>query len=272
MGIRTDGAAALRIAGGLGAWSGALALSLSGFTLTTRLAPYSPVSTQVAYCTGFGLVVLSVLAVAIGAPQERRVCAGLAVSALLGLIVVQRVGPDAAGGLWVFCALLAFGSALGAWVGSAIERPGHLLFVALVSSLVDSFSVAHPDGPSAQLARQPEMLALLALPWPMLGTRVAVPLLGVGDVVFTSLYWSAARKHGLAWRRTLLALAGGYLVTLIAVLVAARPIPVLPMLGAGMLLAHSAARKPHARDLKQGLWLVTALAVALGVWVLRRAQ
>lgn len=255
----------------MSAWFGALGLSLSGFTLTARLAPYSSVSIWVAYYIAFGLVALSVLATAIAAPRERRSCFVLTLCAFAGLFVVQRVGTEAAGGLWIFCALLALGSALGAWVGNGIEQPGHLLFVAIVSSLADAFSVAHPDGPSAQIARQPETLALLALPWPMLGTHEAAPLLGVGDVVFTSLYWSAGRRHALAWQRTLIALLGGYLVTVVVVVVAARPIPVLPLFGAGMLLLHPAARKPQSRDLKRGLWVITALAVVLAVWVLRRA-
>jgi hypothetical protein len=68
----------------------------------------------------------------------------------------------------------------------------------------------------------------------------------------------------------LLALACAYLVTVVTVLATARPIPVLPLLGASMLLAHGAARTPHSHDLKRSLWLMTALAVGLAVWVLRR--
>jgi hypothetical protein len=220
---------------------------------------------------GFTLVVICVLAVAITAPSQPRLCAGLAIGALAGLVLVQRVGTALGGGLGVFVALLALGSALGTWVGASIEQPGHLLFVAIVSSVADMFSVTHPDGPSAQIARQPEALALLALPWPMLGMRHAAPLLGVGDVVFTSLYWSAARRHHLPLKRTLFALTCAYFVTVVAVLATARPIPVLPLLGASMLLAHAAARTPHSHDRKRGLWLMTALAVGLAVWVLRRS-
>jgi hypothetical protein len=249
-------------------WLGALALAFSGFTLTARLAPYSEASVWTAYFVGFGAVVTCALGVAVTVPAGRRVCAGLAVLGLAGLVLAQRLGGGDA--RFILLALLALGSGLGGWVGSGIEQPGHLLFVAVISSLADTFSVTHPDGPSAMIARQPQALALLALSWPMLGTRDVVPLLGVGDVVFTALYWSAARKHALAWQRTLLALSCAYLVTVIAVVALERAIPVLPLMGICMLAAHASARTPPAADRKRGLWTIAALSFVLAVWVLRR--
>jgi hypothetical protein len=110
----------------------------------------------------------------------------------------------------------------------------------------------------------------LALPWPMLGTRDILPFLGVGDVVFCSLYYAAARKHGLSLARTLVALIGAFAATAITVAVLARPVAVLPFLGAAVLAAHASFRRPPARDLRRGVWLITGFAFALAVWVLRR--
>jgi hypothetical protein len=256
---------------GVSAWLGTLALSLSGFALTTRLAPYSSVSPLTAYCVGFCLVVVSALGAAVSAPRQRPVCAMAALAGLVGWLCVGRVGADAWGGLGVFATLLALGSALGAWVGAGIEQPGHLLFVAIVSSAADLWSVGHPAGPSAQIARHADALVLLALPWPMLGTHQAAPLLGVGDVVFTSLYWSAARRHALPSLRTLLALLAGFGVTMLTVLLAARPVPVLPLLGVAMLAMHPAARRPHGPEARRAVWWTTAFALGLAVWVLQRA-
>jgi hypothetical protein len=263
------GPLALRRFGGLGAWVGALALSLSVFSLTVWLAAYSDVSPLVGYFAGFALVVACVLSVTISTPSARRSCGALALLGLFALGVAQRLHGVAAAA-WVLVALLAFGSALGAWVGEGIEQPGHLVFVALVSSLADAFCVSHPQGPTALLAQNPEALALLALPWPMLGTRDIVPFLGVGDVVFSSLYYAAARKHGLSLARTLVALIGAFVATAIAVAVLARPVAVLPFLGAAVLVAHPSFRRPPARDLRRGVWLITAFVFALAAWVFRR--
>ena len=261
----------LRAADGWGRWLAALAFSLSGFIVTARLAPYSDVSPKLAYLAGFGLVIVCVSAVAIATPPQRRTCVALAAAGALGLLVVQQRAAASESAPWILLALLSVGSGLGTWVGSAIEQPGHLLFVALVSSVVDTWSVAHPEGPSATLLQRPESLALLALPWPMLGTRDVAPLLGVGDVVFTSLYWSAGRRHGLSALRTSFAFALAFAATAISVVVFERAIPVLPFLGAAMLAAHPAARAPQARDRRRGLWVMTALGLALAVWVLRRS-
>jgi hypothetical protein len=236
--------------------------------LTVRLAAYSDVSPMGGYFVGFALVVACVLSVAIGVPTTRRACALLSLLGLLGLGVAQRMtGVAAAAGVLV--ALLALGSALGAWVGQGIAAPGHLLFVAIISSLADTFSVSHPDGPTAAIARSPEALAWLALPWPMLGTRDILPFLGVGDVVFCSLYYAAARKHGLSLARTLMALLAAFASAAIAVGVFERPIAVLPFLGVGVLVAHPAFRRPPTGDQRRGIWLITAFAFALAVWALR---
>jgi hypothetical protein len=253
------------------AWVGALALSLSVFIVTVRLAPYSDVSPLVAYLVAFGLIVACVFCVTIATPPKPGSSVAIAAIGAAGLFLVQRAGAPSASAPAVLLALLALGSGLGTWVGASIEQPGHLLFVALVSTVIDTFSVTHPDGPSAALLRQPESLALLALPWPMLGTRDVVPLLGVGDLVFTSLYWSAGQRHALPARRTAIALGSGFVLAALTVVLSERAIPVLPFLAACMLVAQPAARAPQGRDMRRGLWVMTALGFALAVWVLRRS-
>ena len=99
-------------------------------------------------------------------------------------------------------ALLTAGAAIGGAVGGRIEHPGHLLVVVVLSLLVDSFSVFHTAGPTAAVVARPELIAVLALPWPRFGTSEFLPVLGVGDVVFAALYMSTARQFGLPRLRT----------------------------------------------------------------------
>jgi hypothetical protein len=200
------------------------------------------------------------------------ICGALIALALLGFAQqLSAAGISLIPALCVLVGLLLLGTSVGSWVGSRIQEPGHLLFVAIVSGIADTISVTQPGGVSAAIANEPAALALLALPWPMLGTHDIVPLLGVGDVVFTSLYVSASRAHALAMPRTLLALGAGYTITTLAVIVSARPIPVLPLLGACVVLAQPAVRAISPADRKRGLWAITALACVLAVWFLRRA-
>jgi hypothetical protein len=260
----------LLAAEGLGPWLGTLALCSSGFLVTTRLAPYSTFAPLSAHVFGFSCVVACAIAASASVPSQRRwllLGASCGLGALIAIARSGATGPLAAVGVLVTLSML--GSAVGALVGSRIQHPGHLLFVALVSGLADILSVTQPGGVSRAIAEQPQALALLALPWPMLGTHETPPFLGVGDVIFTSLYWSASRKHGLRLWRTALALVLGYALVTWTVIALARPIPVLPFLGVCMLLVQARSRTPAARD-RRGAWAMTALTLLIAAWALQR--
>jgi hypothetical protein len=103
----------------------------------------------------------------------------------------------------------------------------------------------------------------------MLGTRNIEPFLGVGDIVFSGLYVATARRHGLALQRTLLALAGGYALTMLGVFVFRTAVPALPFLGAAMLLAHREARCPPLADRRRGLVVLSVMAALFVALLLR---
>jgi hypothetical protein len=135
------------------------------------------------------------------------------------------------------------------------------LFVAIVSSAADVFSVFHSAGPTQAIVESEAVLGVMALPWPMLGTPYIEPFLGAGDAVFTALYVAAARRHALPLARTLGALALAYLATMGAVLWLVTTVPALPFLGLAMVLAHPRARRPAKADLARGVW-ISVLIVA----------
>ncbi len=252
-------------------WAFAIASAAGCFLVSARFASELALAPLAAYVVGFACVVSATLAAGLNAPRPAKANWLVVVAALLGLLLVRAFGgPGVGASLCVLVLLLCFGSVAGAAVGGAIEEPGHLLFVALVSSLADTFSVTQPEGPSAALVSSPEALSLLALSWPMLGTSQIAPLLGVGDVLFASLYLAAARAHALPGRRTVLALGLGFLVTMLTVIVTELPIPALPFLGAAMLLVHPAARLPPARDRRKAFAMVFLMALALALLFLRR--
>jgi hypothetical protein len=256
-----------------GAWLLSLASGCSVFWVTARLAPYSPLSPLSAYCVAFCCVVMCVFGASLTAPMRSRALAAGALVALLLLGFAARFGERAGmfEPLGVLVALLLLGTSAGAWVGERIQHPAHLMFVALVSGIADTLSVTQPGGVSATIVEHPHALALLALPWPMLGTREIAPLLGVGDIVFTSLYIRAGRRHQLPLARTLLALALAYASTTAAVIIWSRPIPVLPLLGAALVLAQPQTRAIAPADRRRGAWVITALVGVIAAWILRRS-
>lgn len=255
------------------AWSAALALACAGFWLTAQLAGYSTAAPIPAYLLAFSCVVACTLACASQAPASVRACligCGSGLALLVGSALTRgRLGIVLSGG-GVLAGLLLLGTGVGALVGRRIQQPGHLLFVAVISSVADLWSVTQPAGISHAIAQDPLALSLVALPWPMPGGELA-PLLGVGDVVFTSLYLAATRAHALPLRRSVLALALSYALTTALVIATERPIPVLPLMGACFVIAQPAARAVSALDRRRGAWMLTLIASAVALWFLERS-
>lgn len=259
----------------LAVWVIALLGIVCGFQLTSWLALYSHAPPVVAYLVGFACVAGSTLCTAWFVPGS--LAPALVVSALacalLGLAATSPPGPDDAGlAICVLFGLLVLGTGLGALIGRRIQHPSHLLFVALVSSVADILSVTQPGGISRAIAEQPRVLALLALPWPLLGTEQIAPFLGVSDVVFASLYLHASRVHVLPALRSVAALFVGFALSAALVLLFERPIPVLPLLGASFVLAQPRARAASPEDLRRGVWVLAALAAVIATVFLRRSQ
>jgi hypothetical protein len=235
--------------------------------LARSLSPSLDVEPRIAFLSGFAAVALSaVLTAAACPPIQPRALFGLTVPAAALFVLAFRPVPDLTGALLVTAALLAGATIVGGAVGRAIEHPGQLVFVAVVSAAADAGSVFHPSGPSAVMAKSQVALSLAALPWPMLGTPAIEPLLGAGDVVFTALYLASARRHGLPWRRTMVALLLAYAATAAVVLVLEIAVPALPLLGLAVVLAHPEARHPRSTDLRRGVLL--SLAAVAGVTAL----
>jgi hypothetical protein len=242
-------------------WWAAMAGVLAVLAALVVVAPAVPAPPMLAYVIGFACVGGSAIASGLTCPRVQRRALWLLTLPIAALVILDEQGSDSLAE--VFCvamALLYGGSLLGAIVGGEVEHAGYLIFVAIVSSAMDLVSVFHPTGPSAMIAASPRALSLVAMPWPMLGTSQIEPFLGVGDIVFTSLYIAACRRHGLRTSRTVAALALGYAATAATVIALARPVPALPLLGAAVVGMHAEARRPPEVERMRGT-VVTVLVV-----------
>jgi len=249
-------------------WLGVVAAAIGALAIAWAVAPLVPISALAGYVIAFAAVTASVLATAWAAPADLplEALAWLAVpaGALAGVAMAGEASLAPWGAAVVTGAVLCSGTLAGAVIGGRIEHAGHLVVVAIVSSLADVYSVLHPSGPSAAIVESPTLLPILTLPWPILGTDGIGPILGVGDVALAALYVAAARRHGLSMRKTILVLAIGLALTAALVIVTERPIPALPLLGAAFVVAHPEARKVPIKDRRVAIVGVLALAIAMG--------
>jgi hypothetical protein len=234
-------------------------------------APGVALDPLAAYTIAFAMVVASALVSAINCPSLGKRGLWYAALACVPLMWLTLHRPsELVAAVVVTFALLAAGTLIGNAIGTAIEHPGHLVFVAIVSAAADIASVFHPSGPSSAIAQSKAALSVLALPWPMLGTDQLEPFLGVGDVVFTSLYLASTRRHALSLRRSLLGLTLGYAVTMVTVVALEATVPALPFLGLGVVLAQPDARRPPERDRVRGYMLAALVVCVVALLLLRR--
>jgi hypothetical protein len=256
----------------LGAVAAVVGLQAGSFAVMPAIGP-PPLAS---FLVGFGCVAGAAIGVGAVAPAPRARWALALVFPAACLGAVAAVGPRPSGPLWVglvTAALLGGGTLAGGLVGGRVQRPGHLMVVAYVSSLADLYSVFAPSGPSAQVVDSERALAVLALSWPLpTGPHgvEAMPLLGVGDVIMTAVYLAASRGLDLGRVRTAVALAFGYAVVVGTLLWRGEAVPALPMLGLAIVLAH-----PRARHLPRTEWRTALLGVAAvtatfcALWMLR---
>jgi len=233
-------------------------------TLAILIAPRVPVGIAAAELATFvGAAGVALLGVALGA---RRAIAGrslllidVGVVALLGVLAVLR-----ARSVWltpvIDAALIAFAWATGSAIGGRVEHGAHLLPAAAVASAADIVSVASSWGPSNAIAASERALSLLAISFPVLGTRIVAPALGVGDLIFVALALGVARKHELPYRRMAILAFIGVLIAGVASAVLGRAVPALPAIGLMIVAFVPAARQVRRKDRS-----VTMIAIGVAV-------
>ena len=243
-------------------------------TAAALIAPHVDVSSGLADLVAFaGATSTSLIALVLLSrgqlPKAAHLALGLAPPAIV-LVVSQARVPPLIGFVLVSFSLVAFAHALGHWIGSNIEHPGHLMPACVVASIADLVSVLHPSGPSHAVVQSEKALAMLAVSFPVLSTHQVAPTIGVGDLLFIALLLAAARKHELSWKRMGLASAAGIAAAGAASYFLDRAIPALPAIGLAVVLAFGEARKLRPRDRRLAIIFMLGAAVLAGVLIATR--
>ncbi len=229
-----------------------------------------PLAPTLGFLLGFACVSSAALVVSWACPALSSKALAWVILPATVLAVLSFSGFQGLPQVMIVTAALLLGTTLvGNVIGSAIEHPGQLVFVAVVGSAMDILSVLHPSGISAAIAESEAALSVVALSWPLFGTDAFIPLLGAGDVAFTALYLAAARRHQLSMSRSVLSLAAGYAITLITVVSLEQSLPALPFLGATFIAAHPAARRPSRADRNKGALICLGVVVAVVLLLLK---
>lgn len=162
---------------------------------------------------------------------------------------------------------LVFAMILGGLLLSRIVRDRTMVVpVAIVLALADVFTV-YLGGPTGRaLEKMPELVEAVSVKLPAMGSATGVEgirglahiaTLGPGDTFFAALFFAAVLRFGLSMRRTFASLVGVTTVALglIVAIPAMPPVPVLPLMAAGFLIANW-----HDVKLSKREWVYMAIA------------
>jgi hypothetical protein len=252
-------------------------------TIATGVALLSPrigVTHDIAKVVAEVWAVSVLLATGFAAPAggARRLGWFLGLAALYAVLFSLDVVGLTPALLWfVSLAVLTTGGLVGGYIGSLLEYPGMLMVVAYVAAFADCFSFFHPNGLTANVLTNPKALALLTVPFPILGTEYVASLVGIGDVTFVALFVAGTRATGLSVIRTAIALAVAMLTVSVLVELGGAPLPALPFLGGAVVLVHPEARRlprEHTRRIAANLAVVTLVlgGLLLSAALARRSQ
>jgi hypothetical protein len=128
---------------------------------------------------------------------------------------------------------------VGYWLAGAITSPAVIVLVAGLSAVVDIVSVAM--GPTkALLERAPAAVGYLTVvfAWPGRDIADGYTALGVADLIFFSLYVGAARSLGLRSAATVVGVALGIAVAVVAGM-RVSAMPALPWMAAAFLAVNA---------------------------------
>jgi hypothetical protein len=159
----------------------------------------------------------------------------------------------------------------GELVAKGLRAPSYLVMAAVVAAIADTFSVS--VGPTSKLASSETALRHLALHWPAIGGGGVIPIIGVGDFLFLSIFLVGATKFGLGPRRNLIALSGAFAVgiactVLAEVFLSLRGLPALPFMCGAFLLANRSRLHLTPKELRAVVKVSVVFAgffTALGV-------
>lgn len=238
------------------------------------VAPYVRLSDGwVDFVTFLAPVAASFAALAIGSlvtPPQRVALGVLAVAAAALAAIALSGAYSMALALVVGACLVAGGWGIGLPIGRRVQHPGHLLPACAIAAAADVMSVFSESGPTAAIVESKRALAVLAIPFPVLGTNDVVPTLGAGDLVFVGLLLGVAARHGISrWRVYMLAIVGALLAGLMSALLEAA-VPALPAIGLVALVGIPQARAVPPRDRKMATVAVVAAVTIVVATLLPR--
>jgi hypothetical protein len=216
-------------------------------------------------------VALSGLAISATAVASLRLALGISAAATLALAAVAYTGPWGPATLVVVdAALVALAWGLGASLGRRVQHASHLFPACVVAASADVVSLLSPEGPSHAIARDERALSVLAIGFPVPGSRAFAPVLGVGDLLFIAFVLGVVSAHGLGYARAVGCAALGVAAAGLAAALLRVAVPALVPIAIATIVGLPNIRRLRAAD-RAAAHASMAIAVSLVIVTLARS-
>ncbi|HYP89256.1 MAG TPA: hypothetical protein VEQ59_13910 [Polyangiaceae bacterium] len=215
------------------------------------LVALRPQLADLASFSGAASVALMSLVIAVPAKVPMRVALGAAVltGAALGALAVFQASLGAGATLVaVDTVLVVLAWALGGSLGKSVQHQAHLFPACVVAASADVVSLLSPEGPSHAVAASERALSVLAIWFPVPGTRESSPALGVGDLVFIAFVLGVAVAHQLDYKRAIACCVAGVVLAGFAAAALGVAVPALVPIAAATIIGLPSIRKLRRAD------------------------
>lgn len=226
-----------------------------------------------------GLLLLFTTLFISGTAPAIRLSPGVILSGLFFLVVIDHCSTqlDSLGYHWSFLindlAIIFIGVLLGKLLALSVAQRSWIVPIALVAMVADLWSVTY--GPSYFVSAQPPpVIRHFLIFYPLLGACTTEPttipywlrpFLGMGDVIFLSLYLELARKFELHILFSRLAMAVAMLFPIALASLAEKGVPALPFLSAIFVFINFRYLEFRKKELLQ---CAVFIAVMMGILIM----
>jgi hypothetical protein len=239
-------------------------LVAAAFAVLPRIPAEMAIASLVAF-TGAAGVALAGLSLAGTAQVSRRLALSFAAVAATALgVVAYRQSGSIAACVTVDAALVGLAWALGGSLGRSVQHPAHLFPACVVAASADVVSLLSPEGPSHAVANSERALSVLAVWFPVAGSRAVSPALGIGDLLFVAFVLGVARAHHLPYARVIVCCALGIAAAGLAAACLHVAFPALVPIALATIIGLPRIRQLRAVDRRPAhVSMLLAAAVAL---------
>lgn len=158
--------------------------------------------------------------------------------------------------------LIGMALCCGMFIARFIKKSTYIIPIAAAAGVADLWSVFL--GVTSEIVQSRTAMNYLLITFPVAGKGI-LPLIGVTDFIFATLFLSLSFRLNLDFKKTQVIVAASFALSIFMAVASGIGIPVLPIMGSGFVLAHYNKIKitdpEEKRDAIRGLIIILLLLI-----------